>query len=810
MKRTIYRWTLALTALIASTGLSAQTGPLSLTGRLVDPEGRGVAYATVVLVSNADSTRVFGQTSGEGGKFTLKAPRGEYVFRASYLGYTPVSQAVSLTQSADLGDLMLTPSATEIDAVEVRGEMVTREADRFVVDVANSPVAVGKTAKEMLELSPAVWVDEKTGISVNGKGGTQIMVNERIIRETGEDLINYLKTIKAEDIVRIEVIPVGGVEFDASAQGGVIKITLKRQRDNGLDGSVSMRYMTTLMKSRPMQNYSPSFTLNYKVNKLSLYSNVNYSGGNQSSTESSWRKGTTGYDNASQIASSWDWNWLSVRTGGIYDINDKHSVGVEANLNGFIPGGGESMNAEENTGPGGYRQDILSHYDQKSLYRTWGVSANYVAKLDTVGSTFKLLLDYVNTTPRNTGDYYNLYDTNGVEKDSVYRSLSQSWNNLYSVTGDFNIQAGKSGKVKAGFKYMFSDIDSYQGYDYRRNNEWKKIDDRTHTTLYKEHIPALYGDYSYKFANKMTLSAGIRLEYTYAVPGADDVGQFSIDKQNYLSFFPNANLAMPLDKKENHQLILSYARKIRRPNVWNLIPRRWTESETVAYEGNPKLDPCYSNEMSLSWVIKKKYNVTAGAYLMTDDYTWVPTQDADNPNLVVYTPMNQDNRNLYYLTVNLPVNPTKWWTMNANLSGRLTWYTMQGGEQLTNHRVSGNLNNTFTVTKTTSLTLGFRGQTPSKFGYTQYPGFWMVNAGVAQKFYKNKFTANLQFDNIFNSTNGRQITDAPFYYGESFGLWGRPSMSVSLRYNFKSGKEFRAKTVESGADASRISGGRGE
>lgn len=105
----------------------------------------------------------------------------------------------------------MTPVSTELDAVVVRARMVKREADRFVVNVGNRLSAAGQTAKEMLDLSPTVWIDEERGISLNGKENVQVYVNERIVRESGEELIKYLYSIRAEDIVRIEVIPVGGV-----------------------------------------------------------------------------------------------------------------------------------------------------------------------------------------------------------------------------------------------------------------------------------------------------------------------------------------------------------------------------------------------------------------------------------------------------------------------------------------------------------------------------------------------------------------------------------------------------------------------
>lgn len=44
----------------------------------------------------------------------------------------------------DLGVFVMRASATGIESVVVKAQLVRREADRFVVDVANAPAAIGQ------------------------------------------------------------------------------------------------------------------------------------------------------------------------------------------------------------------------------------------------------------------------------------------------------------------------------------------------------------------------------------------------------------------------------------------------------------------------------------------------------------------------------------------------------------------------------------------------------------------------------------------------------------------------------------------
>lgn len=128
--------------------LQAQNERFSLSGRIVDPDGTAVSYVTILLKSVADSTKVYGESSDDQGRFLLEVPAGNYSLRTSFLGYNSLNQQIALTSSLDLGDVVIEPVWTELDGVVVQAKMIEREADRFIVNVGNSPLAAGQTAKE--------------------------------------------------------------------------------------------------------------------------------------------------------------------------------------------------------------------------------------------------------------------------------------------------------------------------------------------------------------------------------------------------------------------------------------------------------------------------------------------------------------------------------------------------------------------------------------------------------------------------------------------------------------------------------------
>ena len=234
MKKLIFL--IVILALAAANAFAARIYPAE--GRVVDEQGQAVEYATVVLLKGSD--QVAGMATDDTGRFVLKVPSGEYTLSVQYLGFDPVVRQVRVEENNDLGEIVMKSSTTRIEGVVVKAQLIRREADRFVVDVANAPAAIGKDGIELLERAPGVWIDDEK-ISINGKSGSKVYVNDRELRMEPEQLLTYLRSLRAEEIQKIEVVPTTGADYDADSSGGIIRITLRKRRENGLDGSLSMR-----------------------------------------------------------------------------------------------------------------------------------------------------------------------------------------------------------------------------------------------------------------------------------------------------------------------------------------------------------------------------------------------------------------------------------------------------------------------------------------------------------------------------------------------------------------------------------------
>ena len=328
-------FTILLAAALAIPAPRAQAqnaSDLTLKGRTVNDKGAVVDYATVSVSSVQDSTKTYGTVGDDKGAFEVRLPRGDYRLKISFMGYENLERQIELNSDTDLGDLTMHPSAVTLDEVVVTGNIITREADRFIVNLANTPLAIGRDGKEIMSLAPGVWISEKGEISVNGRKGTRVMVNDRLLRETGEDLLAYLQNLKAEDILKIEVIPYAGAEYDADMTSGIIKITLKKQRNDGMEGSATMRYGHSLVNDMTWY-LQPAVNLKYRNNKLSLYTDFSLNRNKSGNTVSGINQFHTG-DQVTQTSGGKLYNlgsYKTLRVGGVYDIDDRQSVGLEVN-----------------------------------------------------------------------------------------------------------------------------------------------------------------------------------------------------------------------------------------------------------------------------------------------------------------------------------------------------------------------------------------------------------------------------------------------------------------------------------------------
>lgn len=763
---------------------------LSLSGRVVSDSGEAIAYATVVLTT--EGRQVAGGATNVNGEFTLAAPSGTYLFSARYVGCKSVERQIVLDESTNIGDIVLESESTNIDEVVVTAQLIRREADRFVVDVANSPMAIGKDGEELLKSSPGVWIQDDA-ISINGNGGTKVYINEREVKMDKQQLIAYLRSLRADDIQLIEVIPQSGADYDASSTGGIIKITTKRHLNMGLMGSASLVAQAT----KGMYNVMPSVSINYNQGKVNAYGRawVGTNGQNYITTEHTKYSNNTIIDAESELRNKAFWGGANV--GVVYDINAKHSVGGELQFNHYGGNGStDTWTERTNLGTtlrseGAYKNDFYSNMLTATL--------NYIYKLDDDGSTIKLIGDYTRSFYPNTNDYVDSV----IGRDSTYRDATRSLYQLATATLALDKKISPKLNIRAGLKYTYNDNSNIATYEYLADKVWITNTEKSYNIGYTENIGAAYIIASARLG-RLSLVGGLRGEYT-SFRSAD-----GLVSQNYFDLFPNANVSYSITKDGAYSLVAQYSRTISRPSFWALSPNETKISEYMIQRGNPNLEPSYDNSLSVTGVLKYKYSITLGMSIKQNAIQQSTLIDKDNPEVLILQSINYPTLNNFYLSANLPFQFTKWWSANFNLMGMYLGQRIYPDEPVRRNFMGfANAQMSFTLPKNFFIELSGRYMHGMVAGNTRMSDMGNMDVRVKKHLLKNKLTLTVGVNNIIPTTQDITIEEPTFKRIMTINQpWMRPAFNFSVSYNFNAGKQFRAKSVESSSaeDRGRLGG----
>ena len=118
-----------------------------------------------------------------------------------------------------------------------RKKLIERKVDRIVYRVSDDDFNKGSNLLTALNRAPRVQV-ENEAIKIIGKSGSpKIMIDGRI-QNLSEDAIKAkLKSLRAEQIAKIEIIPIPPSKYSAEGNAGMINIIMKKDENLGLQGN---------------------------------------------------------------------------------------------------------------------------------------------------------------------------------------------------------------------------------------------------------------------------------------------------------------------------------------------------------------------------------------------------------------------------------------------------------------------------------------------------------------------------------------------------------------------------------------------
>ena len=757
----------------------------TISGELKSPLGEPVPYAAITLSSPLDSSLVKATTSMEDGIFLLRGlESSEYLFEVRALGFENYRKKITFYSDGNLvmGVITLTESAQKLEEVTVVAEkpMVQVLADKTVFNVENTINATGTSAFELLRKAPGVIVDNNGGFIVEGKTGVQIFINGKLSILQGEDLINFLESLQATDIEAVEIITQPSSKYDAAGNAGIINIKLKKDKSLGTNGSYN-----TGVTTGDFARFNSSINFNNREKKGNLYGNYSNRFGKTTGFLNLLRtQSNTQFD--SRTASIYDRNSNNLKLGYDYYLDSKHTVGVV--LNGNFNNSFNTNNTRTPIRPAGVIVldsvlVALNQTDNTSYNINGNLNYNYA---DTLGYSVNIDLDYGRyNSDRNAFQPNTFFDPSEsvVLRETITFQETPIDIEIATAKVDYE-QNFLKGKLGVGFKFSYVDTDNTFNFFNEINGQNILDETQSNQFRYTENINAGYFNYNRKWG-KWNLQLGLRVENTVSDGNLESTQENENNRveRNFTDFFPSGGLTYQLNRK--NQFALNYSRRIQRPNYQSLNPFQFRLNELSFSQGNPFLQPQYTDNIKLSHTFNYRLNTSISYSRITDFFARVTLEESESVSNL--TTLNVANQEVFNLGISYPKKILSWWDVYVSVNAFISDYQATSPQFLPvrQETLSFYGQNTFSLPNSWRFEVSGWYNSPSIWGGTyQTDALGSLNAAVQKKFADNKFTARLSINDILFTSPWSGITQ----FGELFidGSGGSDSRRIAfgLTYDF--------------------------
>jgi outer membrane receptor protein involved in Fe transport len=563
-----------------------------------------LAHAGVAVRSAADSALVTGAITGADGVFHIRGLRpGQYYIRITLLGFRPLSRAFAITPGApvqDLGTIALSQIAVALQGVEVTEEAPTMsiQPDRNAYR-AKEVAPAATNASEVLEAVPSVQVDGEGKVSLRGNENVVVQVNGRPTPVRGAQLASYLKSLPANTIERVEVIPNPSAKYDPEGMAGIINVVLKQNVDLGLSAGLNAGMAET-------DRYNVAGNVGYQAGRVTLFTNLGV------------------YSDDREILGVNDrerFDALGALEGVTEQSIDGRTGSTGQNLNTTIDFQVTPKTVLSNVFTVNHRDgrdDQFSRYteldESRSQYdwysrprdtRNEGLMLDYTLALKkTIEPRKHELATEVRFHRMKDDDRTELWrqplTSSGFENgDPIEGEINETdaLTKQFTAQLDYTRPMGTNTKLETGFKSnaRWLDRDFLVRKDALGDGDWVRSD-LSNSFEFDETVHAVYGVLS-QTAGKFQLQAGLRAERasrTFAlVEPADEY------PHDYSSLFPSG--VVMYNVSDATQVKASYSRRIRRPGTQELNPFPSFFDVQNVFLGNPELSPEYTDAIELGW-----------------------------------------------------------------------------------------------------------------------------------------------------------------------------------------------------------------
>lgn len=772
-----------LFVILTAISLNAQQ---QVSGIIVNQDNDPFSFVTVLLLKQTDSVYVGGSATDEEGRFVISNINpGDYLLKASFIGYQDIYQPLELKGDVNLGVLSLIENSEELDEVSlsVQRPTIRREVDRLIFNVENTSLSNGSTW-EILKRTPSVIVQQNS-ITVKNQAAT-VYINDRRVNLSPSEVQSLLENFSGTNIKSIEVITNPSAKYDAES-GLIINIVTSKNITPGYKGNISGTFEQAIFPK-----YRAGTGHYFKNKWLNL--SVDYSFNKRKEHKNDLGE-VTFFEQDNSINSFWETDFEritrsethSINTSLDFSLSDKTTI----NLSSLILL--EPNTTYSNT-------EVANIFNpQRQLDSLFTTNSDLELKKNNIAVDLSLQHKFNDNTHLSANAHYTKFDNTRLQNVNTNYFLPNGdflRNNsfLTDALQETNIMFGQIDfetnlldlKFETGIKA--SHIDSKSGIDFFNlaNNNASQSELLSDLFNYEETLLAGYVNFS-KDWEKWKLRLGFRGEQTEAEGNSISLSQ--IKEYSYFDLLPN--LSLNYIPNQDHSITFSYKRSIERPRYDLLNPFSYFINENNFTTGNPDLQASTSERYSINYLVEGRYSFEV--YYRT----------SENP-IEVLSFQNNENRFLRSISANMldktgygleflhGTSLKSWWYYQMYLSlfhEENTFLALESNNQQVTVQADGfftQIYNGFTISKDRTFTadLTLTHLTGLPYGTYLMDPFTTVSLGARKSLWKNRASLSLTVNDIFDTTNRKLQADFLNQKNSYFAIQETQYVQLGFTYNF--------------------------
>lgn len=532
----------------------------------------------------------------------------------SFLSLFVASVAFAQDVKTQQDSIASAKKAKELKEVTVFGnkkQFLKVESDKTIVSVKDNGMLNSGNSLEAIKRLPGVITSPTGGLTLNGKGVT-IYIDGAPSTLNGTDLQNYLSSLPANAIEKVELIYNPGAAYDANASGSIINIITSSKRLKGVNANFNINY-----NFNKYQKPSPQILLNGKEKNFSWQTMLGYNYIDSENRSKNSQIFTSFAPDKNLFQENFTVNTnrnLYFRLGTNYKLSSKSNLLF--NYNGNFANDRSVFNSSA------FGENIDYNDEGFSKNKNYNneLSLQYKTKLDTLGRTLDVtaFLNTFDKTPINQSSGLNSGNIPSYNNGIIDFNLTN-----YYLKYDFAIPFNKLDfTINTGGKYNSIKVNNFGQYNinsstntiFDSNNYAESIDFN-----YNESNLAFYVEVRKKI-KKFNFTVGLRLEDFDVKREASTIAD-KIEYRN-TNLFPNISALYEISPQVNFSS--SYSRKIAQPNYNTIDPNNSSNfNQYNTSTGNLALQPVFYDNFEVKLTALQFVQLGANYTIAKDDNRFI-------------------------------------------------------------------------------------------------------------------------------------------------------------------------------------------